>query len=419
LCDFYKKNRERFAEKMEAGSVLVLFAGYAPVKRGDEFYPFAPQRNFYYLTGLTAPNLVLVIAKNLEDKVTESVYLERQDELATKWTGKRLDADEAKAVSGIEVYKYTDELYANVAAMFVRGSITRLYADMENRSFTMPVTPDIEFVNLVRTKFVYIETVNAYPIFAKLRAVKTEVEVEALRKAIAVTNEAFKAMMASVRDGMYEYGLEAEFDYTVKKSGMDRAFQTIVASGKNAACLHYHENNSVMKNGDLVLLDFGAANGWYSADVSRTFPVNGRFNTRQRQLYDIVLRGNEYIISQIKPGLPFRRLNEMMLEFYYEELRKIGLVREKEEIANYYYHGVSHMLGLETHDIGRGSETELEAGMVFTVEPGLYVLDEGIGIRIEDDVLVTDDGCEVLTKEIMKDAEEIEGFFRNRHVSAD
>ena len=409
MVDFFLKNRIRFAEKMENSGVLVLFSGYAPVKRGDEFYPFAAQRNFYYLTGLAQPNLVFVMIKNSEGEATCTLYIERQDEYATKWTGKKLDSDEAKVISGIDNYKFIDELNDAVATLFVRG-ITTMYSDMENRSLTLPLSMDIDFVNLVKTKFPYINIVNAYPIFTGLRVIKAPEEISLLKKAIAITGDAFKAMLSNAKDGMAEYELEAYFDYTVKKVGAGRAFQTIMASGKNAAVLHYHNNNTIMKDGGLVLMDFGAQYDWYSADVSRTFPVNGKFTERQRELYEIVLGGNKHVINQIKPGVPFKRLNESLLEYYEIELIKIGLIKDKSEIGEFYYHGVSHMLGLETHDIGRGAETELQPGMVLTVEPGLYLLNECIGIRIEDDVLVTETGCEVLTADIIKEVDDIENF---------
>jgi Xaa-Pro aminopeptidase len=408
--EFFENNRRRFAEKMENNSLLVLFSGYAPVKRGDEFYPFAIGRNFYYLTGIDIPNLTLTILKNADGVAVFTIYLERDDDREAKWTGRKLDPQTAKEKSAVESFAYVDELHQSTAKLFARG-LTTLYVDLENRSFNLPLTLDVEFANQVRRCFPAVTLINAYPIFFVLRSVKSAEEISMIKKAISVTAGAFYSILKNVRDGMREHELEAYFDFMLKQSGArDRAFKTIVASGKNAAVLHYMENDSVMRDGDLVLLDFGASWNWYSADISRTFPVCGTFTERQKILYNIVLGGNELIIGMIKPGVPFKKLNETLLEYYFEKLSEIGLVKEKSEVADYYYHGVSHTLGLETHDIGRGLETELLSGMVLTVEPGLYIASEGIGIRIEDDILVTEGGCEVLSAGIIKGIDEIEKY---------
>jgi Xaa-Pro aminopeptidase len=197
----------------------------------------------------------------------------------------------------------------------------------------------------------------------------------------------------------------------LKRRGVkEKAFTTIAAAGKNAAVLHYSENSAKTADGDLILFDLGAQSSYYAADISRTFPVNGKFTDRQKQLYNIVLSGQKKVISAIKPGIPFASLNGILVDFYAKELKKIGLIEKKEDVARYYYHSVGHMLGLETHDIGRSREGVLQKGMVFTVEPGLYIAEEGIGIRIEDDVVVTEKGCDVLSKNIVKTVEEIEAL---------
>ena len=208
-----------------------------------------------------------------------------------------------------------------------------------------------------------------------------------------------------------EYEHEAYFDYILTKNGVrDKAFKTIAASGKRGTILHYVENNAIAEDGDLILVDCGAQVGWYCGDITRTYPVNGKFTPLQKQIYDIVLSGQQKVIDSIKPGLMFSRLNEILKEHYFEELKKIGLVETFDDVAKYYYHGVSHYLGAETHDIGRYGERALAPGMVFTVEPGLYIEEYGIGIRIEDDVLVTENGCEVLSAGFMKTTDEIEEF---------
>jgi len=413
MKEFYTKNREKVGAKLENGSMLIVFGGVAPVKRGDEFYPFAPQRNFLYSTGIDKPNLVYIQKKDAEGKTKETLYLERFDELVAKWDGAALDADAAKEISGIENYAYIDELYGHVAASMVgrMEKIRTVYLDLENRSLTAPNTPELDFAKLLREKFPDVTIKNAHPVFSQVRLIKSDEEVANIQKAGEITGEAFLAILRNVRPRMMEYELEAHLDYTYKKNGCrDRAFRSIVASGKNACVLHYSDYNCQVADGGLVLTDFGAQWKWYSADISRTFPANGKFTERQKQLYNIVLGGMKLVFGLIKPGVVFKTLQESLQAYYVDELTKIGLIKDKEELSKYYYHGVSHMLGLETHDVGNDRELVLAEGMVFTVEPGLYIAEEGIGIRIEDDVLVTADGYKNLTVGIIKEADEIEAY---------
>jgi len=245
---------------------------------------------------------------------------------------------------------------------------------------------------------------------AALRLIKSEEEIELIREAIDITDKGIKALMINSKAGMKEYELEAYFDFTLKSNGVtDYAFHTIAAGGKNATILHYHENNSELKNDELVLFDLGAQYKYYNADISRTFPVNGKFTERQKQVYNVVLRAQEAVTAIAKPGILFSVLNETAKKVLTEGCIELGLIKETSELSKYYFHGVSHYLGLDTHDVG-SRDIELRPGMVFTNEPGLYIEEENIGIRIEDDILITEDGCENLSKQIIKTVEEIEEF---------
>ncbi len=217
-------------------------------------------------------------------------------------------------------------------------------------------------------------------------------------------------MMKHAKPGMMEYEIEAYYDFVLRKNGVkDKAFQTIAASGMNGTVLHYMNNSKRTEENDLILIDAGAQWGYYSGDISRTFPVSGKFTPLQKTVYNIVLKGQQLIIDNIKPGVMYPELNEMLKEYYFDELKKLGLVKTKEEVFNYYFHGVSHFIGAETHDVGDRSQS-LKPGMVISVEPGLYIEEWGIGIRIEDDALVTENGCEILTKNMIKTVEDIERF---------
>ena len=207
----------------------------------------------------------------------------------------------------------------------------------------------------------------------------------------------------------YEYQLESYFDQAIKyHGGTGYAFPTIAASGGNATCLHYQENTDIAKNGDLILFDLGSSLNMYCADISRTFPVNGKFSERQKQIYNIVLGAQQHALNYTKPGITTKELNQKVIEYYAVELKKIGLINEDKEVIKYYYHGVSHHLGLDCHDLCE--YTPLEVGAIITCEPGLYIAEENIGIRIEDDILITEDGYINLSSQIIKTVEDIESY---------
>ncbi len=412
MKDFFCGNRKKISETLKDGTAVVLFAGSAPVKRGDEKYPFSPDRNFYYFTGLDNQNLIYTAYK-ADGEFSECLFLERNDPVAAKWTGAVIGEEEAETKSGISEFKFIDEFEVFFSGIVFSKGIEKIYLDLENREMKH-FTPAFDFAGKIRANYPYMAIENCYNFFAELRRIKQPYEIEQIKKAIDITKEGFLLMMRNAGAGMYEYEIEAYFDFAVKKRGAaDFAFKTIAASGKNAAILHYSENRSITRDGDLILIDAGAQSGYYSGDITRTFPVNGKFTERQKVIYDIVLRGQKMIIESIRPGVPFKSLNEKLREFYLEELKKIGFIEKGgtiDDVSEYYYHNVSHTLGLETHDAGRYKEGLLKPGMVMTVEPGLYIEKEEIGIRIEDDILVTENGCEVLSKDIIKEISDIEEY---------
>jgi Xaa-Pro aminopeptidase len=243
---------------------------------------------------------------------------------------------------------------------------------------------------------------------AALRAIKSEAEIELMRGAQESTRVAIEAMLCHAKPGMNESELEGAFDFALMKQGVrQHAFATIVAGGPRATTLHYSENCCTVEDGQMVLIDLGSANGHYSADISRTFPVNGKFTARQKEIYETVLAAQDLVIAAAKPGLTTRDLNNMVVDFYRSKLEQLGLTKD---VREYYYHGVSHHLGLDTHDICTERERTLKPGMVITVEPGLYIEDEGIGVRIENDVLITEDGCIDLSAAIPRTVADIEAI---------
>lgn len=407
---FFIDNRRKLAARLEEGSAAVLFAGKAPLKRGDEYYPFSPDRNFYYVTGVERENCVFLMAK-IGGGLQETLFIPRDNGILAKWVGANMTTEEAEGISGMTDIRPIDAFTDDFAQMVFRNNITKIYLDLEHREWDDVLTPALGFAKELREKYPAMAVGDLYPIFGDLRLIKEPYELEKMRKAMDITRMGVEAMMANVRPGMMEYEIEAHFDFTLMQHGArEKAFQTIAAAGERGTILHYTKNNGQTKDGDLLLVDCGAQVDWYNGDISRTFPVNGKFTERQKLVYNIVLEGQQKVIDAIRPGQPFSRLNEILKEHYLEALKEIGLVETMADVAKYYYHGVSHYLGAETHDIGRYTERVLQPGMVLTVEPGLYIEEWGIGIRIEDDALVTEDGCEIMTKDMIKTVEEIEAF---------
>jgi len=407
---FFIDNRRKLAARLEEGSAAVLFAGKAPLKRGDEYYPFSPDRNFYYVTGVERENCVFLMAK-VAGGLQETLFIPRDNGILAKWVGANMTAEEAEEISGMTDIRPIDAFADDFAQMVFRNNITKIYLDLEHREWDDVLTPALRFAKELREKYPAMAVGDLYPIFGDLRLIKEPYELEKMRKAMDITRMGVEAMMANARPGMMEYEIEAHFDFTLMQHGArEKAFQTIAAAGERGTILHYTKNNGKTKDGDLLLVDCGAQVDWYNGDISRTFPVNGKFTERQKLVYNIVLEGQQKVIDAFRPGQPFSRLNEILKEHYLEALKEIGLVKTMADVAKYYYHGVSHYLGAETHDIGRYTERVLQPGMVLTVEPGLYIEEWGIGIRIEDDALVTEDGCEIMTKDMIKTVEEIEAF---------
>lgn len=411
--EFYSKNRKKFMEKLETGSAVVFFSGEAPKKTADEKYAYSPNRNFLYLTGISEQNIALYMEKT-EEGHSETLFIFEYDELKAKWVGETVSPQKAENISGIGDIKYLPEFNRFIHTKIKTNGKTVFYFDLEKDSPEGGFGQGGRFAQKMKLEYPEVTVKDAYPIVCGLRVLKTKEEADTIKKAIEITGAGIGRIMQNAKPGMYEYELEAEFNYELKKSGVkDFAFKTILASGKNATVLHYDSNDSKIGKNDLVLLDLGAAWNYYSADISRTFPISGKFTKRQRQLYDIVLKAHSKVIDLIAPGVHFKALNEAVIELYAVELQKIGLIKSPEEVKKYYFHGVSHHLGLDTHDVGP-RDTYLAEGMILTVEPGLYIAEEGIGIRIEDDVMVTNSGSKVLSKDIIRTADEIEEFMAKR-----
>lgn len=411
--NIYENNRSKLKNILKQDELFILFSGSAPVKRGDEYYPFSPDRNFYYFTGVEEENCIFLTITTYQTTVT-TLYIPRPNGDMAKWVGENISIDNAKEISAVSDIKYIDQFDDDLSSLIFRNSVDTIYLDLERRNISDKLTKNLEFSATFSVNYPSIQISNSFPICSKLRVIKESWEIERIRKAVDITEDAFLHMMANSNSNMMEYEIESYFDFILKNRGVrQKAFNSIVASGERGCILHYWQNNQLAKDGDLVLVDAGASYEWYAGDITRTFPVNGVFTDRQKQVYEIVLKAQEKVIDAIAPDVPYLNLNEIVKEHYFEELSKIGLIKTKEEVANYYYHNIGHFLGAETHDVGKTIGAVLQKDMVLTVEPGLYIKEWEIGIRIEDDVLVTDGGCEVLTKKLPKTVSEIENYMAN------
>lgn len=410
--NFFVNNRNKLGEIMKADSIAVFFAGRAPYKSADDMYAFTPNRNFYYLSGIEEEKVILMMWK-LGDKLSQCLFIEERDEVMAKWVGETISVEQAESNSGIDDIRYLKDFNSDLGSLMNIYGIEEIYLDLERQEVDIPASKSQEFANTMLSKYPYVKINNVYKDIAKLRTIKCKEEVDIIRDAIDITYEGIKSIWKNAMPGMMEYEIEAYFNFELNKRGVKEfAFDTIAASGKNATVLHYSSNNTKTQDNELMLLDLGAQYQLYNADISRTFPLNGKFTERQKQVYNIVLKANEEVMKAVKPGVTLMELQNLCKSILAEGCKSIGLIKEDSELSKYYFHGVSHPLGLDTHDVGsRGMK--LEAGMIITDEPGLYIEEEGIGIRIEDDILVTENGYENLSQSIIKSVEDIESFMNN------
>jgi len=406
--DFFIGNRDTLVKGLEDNSILVLYAGESPHRSADSYHHYTPNRNFYYITGIHRDKTILMLSKR-SGKIESTLFIERKDPMVEKWVGIKMSVEEAKEASGVENIKYIDEFKGAFAKALTLG-FENLYMDLERSNWDDPATMEQSFAKEVAAKYPGIRIKDIYHAICTQRLYKSQEELDCMKRAIDVTSKGIENMMKNSKPGMYEYELEAYFDFTLTSNGIrEHAFPTIAASGENGVILHYETNSRKTEKNELILCDLGAAYGYYSADITRTFPVGGKFTDRQKTIYNIVLKALEETTKAVKPGMKLADLNNVTKGILTDGLKKIGLIKEDAELSKYYYHGVSHYLGLDTHDVG-DRELPLKPGVVVTVEPGLYIAEENIGIRIEDDVLVTESGYENLSKDIIRKAEDIEAF---------
>ena len=408
----YQQRRDKVVHQIMEQSIVILFSGGLIKSSADGTFPFVVNKNFYYLTGIEQEHSVLVMLKT-PTTVKTYLFIDEIDETKTRWVGKKLDVETATKTSGIHDVFMMSMFDTRLKEMLLDnngfGKVTHAYLDLEkNIVIDTNLKTTERFAEDLKKQFSAIMVENVYPMLTKLRMIKSGKEVEAIRLAIKGTAYGLQSIRKHLKPGLYEHQIEALFQYAIKEyDNMGLAFDTIIASGKNAIVLHYPNPKDKIVDGALVLCDLGATHGQYRGDITRTYPANRKFNPLQKQVYETVLKANQLIIQMAKPGLKIIDLQQACLKFLAEAAVKEGWIKTADDIGKIYYHNVGHHLGLDTHDpIAR--DIALEPGCVITVEPGLYIKELGIGIRIEDNILITEKGCENLSVDIPKTIQEIE-----------
>ncbi|MDD6469053.1 MAG: Xaa-Pro peptidase family protein [Bacilli bacterium] len=415
----FKERRRKLLEKMEDFSVAVIFAGVSKIQSEDETCPYLANRNFYYLTNIEQENSILILLKGCGN-TKEYLFVSEYDEVKEKWYGKRLTSFEATKLSGIDNVLYLSS-FDSMFGMILDdrnssfSNINNVYLDFSKEQKIRENLFIETYISNLKLNYDNKNFIDIYPLIVRLRMVKSKQEIEEMKEAIAKTNVGLREIMKSLKEDTYEYKYSSLFYYTIQDYDYSPlSFPTICASGVNATCLHYPTPLAKTKKNDLILLDLGAKNNGYCADISRTYPISGTFSELQKIIYSIVLGCNKMVIETIKPGITIRELNNLVIDYLATHCLKANLIKNKEDIKNYYFHNISHHIGLDTHDCSF-RDLPLEPGNIISDEPGLYFKELGIGVRIEDDILVTEEGSYNLSGNIIKEISEIEKFIsRNK-----
>lgn len=423
--DLFKLNRSNLAKRLKPNSVVVLRSNDILPTNADGTMPFKQNSNLFYLTGIDQEETFLVLAPDFPDeKLREVLFLRETSEEIAVWEGHKVTKEEGREISGIKNIKWNSEFEKIFYTILAESENIYLYTTEHIRNDTSVETANDRLVKWCMEKYPLYNYERLAPVIYGLRTIKSEEEIKLMEHACHITEQGFRNILEVVRPGVWEYEVEAEYAYTfLKNRSRGFAYTPIVAGGGNACVLHYIENDQQLKDGDLLLMDVGAEYANYNADMTRTIPVNGKYTKRQRQIYDAVLRVKNQATELLQPGSAIPEYHKAVGELMTGELLELGLL-DKTDIKNedpdwpaykkYFMHGTSHHIGLDVHDVA-SVFTEFKPGMVFTVEPGIYIPEENIGIRIEDDILITETGHKNLMKNIPIHAEEIEDLMnRNK-----
>ncbi|HMT30376.1 MAG TPA: aminopeptidase P N-terminal domain-containing protein [Bacteroidia bacterium] len=416
--DLFIENRKRFAAKLQPGSVAFFNSNDEMPRNGDGNFAFRQHSDLFYLSGIDQEQSLLVISPDCPlPQYREVLFLRRTNEVIAVWEGHKYTKEEALAASGVKTVIWLDEMDAVLTILMNHAS--RVYLNINENDRFASVVPyrELRFANDLKSRFPSHQFDRSAPIMAELRSIKSAEEIKQMQVAMDITEKAFRRVMAFTKPGVTEYEIEAEIIHEfIRNRATGHAYNPIIASGKNACVLHYNDNNQVCEAGDVILMDFGAEYANYAADLTRCIPVSGKFTQRQKDVYNAVLRVMKAATKMLIPGNTIEKYHLEVGKVMEEELIGLGLLDKsavsKQDPAaplykQYFMHGTSHFLGLDVHDIGN-KYLPMKAGMVFTCEPGIYIPAEGLGIRIENDILITEKGQIDLMASIPIEADEIE-----------
>jgi Xaa-Pro aminopeptidase len=420
--ELFTKNRDRFVKSMQKNAIAIFVSNDEVPVNGDSLYPFKQNSDLFWLSGITQEDsMVILFPDNPDPKYREVLVLVRPNELKEKWDGKRLRSNEAQAISGIKTIVWLDSLDGLLQPWIHLADTIYLDTNENDRKASLVQTREYRFVEEMKSRYPLHNYQRTAKIMKELRAIKTPQEIELLQQAIDITNNTFHRLLKFIKQGVKEYEIEAEIYHSfLSQKSTGPAYGSIIASGDRARTLHYVSNNEECKDGELVLMDFGAEYGGYCADLTRTVPVNGKFTRRQKTVYNACLHLHDYAKSLLKPGITIVDYTEKIGEEATQQFLKIGLLRksdvknedpENKAYRKYLYHGISHHLGIDVHDLGTRTEP-IKPAMVFTVEPGIYIEEEKMGVRIENNVWITRNGNKDLMSKIPITVEEIEALMK-------
>jgi len=414
----FVKNRQRFSKQLKPNSIAVFNSNDFMPTSADGTHPFVQQTDLFYLTGIDQEETVLVVCPGAsEKKQKEILFIKETNEQIAIWEGQKHSKATAQDISGIKTVYWTSELEGILRPLIFQSENIYLNTNEHLRAAAAVESRDMRFLKWCRQVFPLHHYERLAPIMHDLRAVKSPPEIQLIKEACAITGKAFRRLLGFIRPGVWEYEVEAEIVHEfMRNRSRGPAFETIVASGTDSCTLHYVKNDKQCKRGDLVLIDFGAEYANYAADVTRTVPVSGKFSKRQKEVYNAVLKIQKAAIQMLKPGNSLEGLQEKVAKLVEAELIHLGVLKRSDIKSQpkdsplykkFFPHGTSHHLGLDVHDYG-DKYRKFEPGMVFTCEPGIYIRDESIGVRIENDILITRKGPVDLTEGIPREVEEIE-----------
>lgn len=418
----FQRNRQRLGELLEPGALVVIHSNDIYPTNADGVMPFKQNANLYYLCGIDQEDTTLMLFPDAADEKDQAILFVRETtEHLRIWEGEKLTLDQAAELSGVTNVKLTTAFDSELKRLAAQASRIFLETNEHPRADASTPTRNDRFIKECKEQFPLHTYGRLAPLMTALRAIKQPEEIEMMRRAIDITDAGFRRVMQFLRPGVGEWEIEAEFCHEfLRQRSRGFAYEPIVASGANAVCLHYIKNNQRCQDGDLVLMDIGAQWGNWNADLTRALPVNGRFTQRQRSVYDSVLRVFRFAEKALRPGVLLKDYTREVYDAMAEELASLDLLSSdqmkqrspemelaKDPVRKFFMHGVSHSLGLDVHDVFPPNAS-VQAGMVFTIEPGIYIAEESLGIRLENDFLIGEDGNEDLCAKVPLEVEEIE-----------